>query len=116
MNFRSAHRRSARIPRPRALRLRVACAALAITLMPTEPGFAGCGSPGGRVRVVGVDQRLDIALSDGRTVRLGGLDAPSADRGAPEIAGAAQDFLRRRLLGRGAESGQGGDARSGNSC
>jgi endonuclease YncB( thermonuclease family) len=66
-------------------------------------GFAACGSPGGRVQAVSVDQRLDIALSDGRTVRLGGLDAPSAGRGAPEIANAAQDFLSRRLLGREAD-------------
>ena len=36
-------------------------------------------------------------------MRLGGLDAPSADRGAPEIASAAQDFLERRLLGREAD-------------
>ena len=60
-------------------------------------------SPRGAVQPVGVDQRLDIALSDGRTVRLGGLDAPSSDRGAPEIAGAAQVFLSRRLLGREAD-------------
>ena len=102
MNFRSAHRRPARIPRPGALRLRVACAALPIILL-AAPGFAACGLPGGRVQAVGVDERLDIALSDGRTVRLGGLDAPSADRGAREIAGAAQDFLKRRLLGREAD-------------
>ena len=102
MNFRSAHRRRARTPRPGAVRLRVACAALPIIVM-TAPGFAACGLPGGRVQAVGVDERLDIALSDGRTVRLGGLDAPSADRGAPEIAGAAQDFLKRRLLGREAD-------------
>ncbi len=64
------------------------------------PGFAACGRPGGRVQAISVDQRLDILLSDGRTVRLGGLDAPDSDRGAPEIASAAHDFLSRRLLGR----------------
>jgi endonuclease YncB( thermonuclease family) len=55
------------------------------------------------VQAVSVDERLDIGLSDGRTVRLGGLDAPSADRGAPEIAKAARDFLSKRLLGRDAD-------------
>jgi endonuclease YncB( thermonuclease family) len=102
MNFRSAHRRRAWARLSRALRLCVACAALPVMLM-AAPGFAACGRPGGRVQAVSVDQRLDIALSDGRTVRLGGLDAPSADRGAPEIANAAQDFLSRRLLGREAD-------------
>ena len=102
MNFRSAHRRRAWARLSRALRLCVACAALPVMVM-AAPGFAACGRPGGRVQAVSVDQRLDIALSDGRTVRLGGLDAPSADRGAPEIANAAQDFLSRRLLGREAD-------------
>ena len=46
-----------------------------------------------------VDKRLDIALSDGRTVRLGGLDGPTAERGAPEIAKGAREFLSQRLLG-----------------
>jgi endonuclease YncB( thermonuclease family) len=68
-----------------------------------RPGFAACGRPAGRVRAVSVDQRLNIALSDGRIVRLGGLDAPGVDRGAPEIVNAAQDFLSRRLFGREAD-------------
>jgi endonuclease YncB( thermonuclease family) len=102
MNFRSAHRRRGWIPRARAVRLCAASVALPVMVM-AAPGFAACGRPGGRVQPVGVDQRLDIALSDGRTVRLGGLDAPSSDRGAPEIAGAAQVFLSRRLLGREAD-------------
>jgi endonuclease YncB( thermonuclease family) len=98
MNFRSAHRRRAWGSRRRAARLYLACA---LPLMATAaPAFAACGKPAGRVEPVGVDQRLDIALSDGRTVRLGGLDGPSADRGAPEIASAARDFLSRRLVGR----------------
>jgi hypothetical protein len=36
-------------------------------------------------------------------VRLGGLDAPNPDRGAPEIAQAAHHFLSERLLGREAD-------------
>ncbi len=99
MNLRLAHRRRASAARSRAVRLCVACAVLQVMVM-TAPGFAACGRPGGRVRAVSVDQRLDIVLSDGRTVRLGGLDAPDSDRGAPEIASAAHDFLSRRLLGR----------------
>ncbi len=102
MNIRSAHRRRARVPRCRSVRLCVACVALPLMVM-AAPGFAACGRPGGRVQPISVDQRLDIALSDGRIVRLGGLDAPSADRGAPEIARAAQDFVSRRLLGREAD-------------
>jgi endonuclease YncB( thermonuclease family) len=102
MNFRSAHRGRARTPRSSAVRLYVACAALPVMVM-AAPGFAACGLPGGRVQAVSVDERLDIALSDGRTVRLGGLDAPGAGRGTPEIASAAQDFLKRRLLSREAD-------------
>jgi endonuclease YncB( thermonuclease family) len=53
--------------------------------------------------VVGVDERLDIALGDGRIVRLGGLDAPNPERGPPEIANGARDFLSGRLLGQEVE-------------
>ena len=54
-------------------------------------------------RVVGVDERLEIALDDGRHVRLGGLDTPSLARGATETAKAARAFLAGRLVGRDAE-------------
>ena len=102
MKFCSAQRRRGWTPRASAVRLFAASVALPVMVM-AAPGFAACGRPGGRVQPVGVDQRLDIALSDGRTVRLGGLDAPSSDRGAPETVGAAQVFLSRRLLGREAD-------------
>jgi hypothetical protein len=102
MNFRFAHRPRAWAPRSLAVRLCIACAALPVVAM-TTPGFAACGGAGGRVQAISVDQRLDIALNDGRTVRLGGLDAPNADRGSAEIANAAQVFLSRRLLGREAD-------------
>ncbi len=36
-------------------------------------------------------------------MRLGGLDAPNAERGVPEVAKAAREFLSERLLGRGAD-------------
>jgi micrococcal nuclease len=99
MNFCFAHRRGASVRR--AERLRGACAAVTAIVL-ASPGLAACGRPAGRVQAVSVDERLDIGLSDGRTVRLGGLDAPNAD-GAPEIANAARDFLTERLLGRDAD-------------
>ena len=68
-----------------------------------SPAFADCGSPAGAVEVVAVDERLDIALADGRLVRLGGLDTPEPERGDPETARAARDFLAGRLVGREVE-------------
>ncbi len=102
MIFRPAHRRLGPVPPSSAASLRLALATLIVVAV-ADPGFAACGRPGGRVQTVGVDQRLDIALSDGRTVRLAGLDPPNPDRGAPEAAEAARDFLNRRLLGRDAD-------------
>ena len=68
-----------------------------------SPCLAACGRTAGRVHAVSVDERLDIELSDGRIVRLGGLDAPNADRGAPELAKATRNFLSGRLIGREAD-------------
>ena len=50
-----------------------------------------------------MDERLDIELGDGRIVRLGGLDAPSPERGSPEVAKSAREFLTERLVGRDAD-------------
>ena len=100
MNFRFAHRRAS-FHRARR-RLGGACAALSAIVLAC-PCLAACGRPDGRVQAVSVDERLDIALSDGRIVRLGGLDAPNAERGAPEVAKAAREFLSERLLGRDAD-------------
>jgi endonuclease YncB( thermonuclease family) len=102
MIFSFAHRRHRWVKPLDVVRFSIACAPL-MAMFIADPGFAACGRPAGRVQAVSVDQRLDIALSDGRTVRLGGLDAPNTDRGAPEIAKAAHDFLSRRLLGREAD-------------
>jgi endonuclease YncB( thermonuclease family) len=60
-------------------------------------------TPSGTVRVVDVDERLGIALEDGRIVRLVGLDTPVPSRGSPETATAARRFLIGRLLGREVE-------------
>jgi len=64
---------------------------------------ADCGTPSGTWRVVAVDERLDIALQDGRLVRLVGLEAFDPTRVSPETAGAARQFLTERLLGRDVE-------------
>src|SRR5258708_1911813 len=101
MNFPVAHRSCALFADPRR-RLRGACVALSAVIL-ASPCLAACGRPAGHVQVVNVDQRLDIELSDGRIVRLGGLDMPNAERGAPEIANGARAFLSDRLTGRGAD-------------
>jgi endonuclease YncB( thermonuclease family) len=101
MNFRFAHRSRASFRHPRR-RLCGACAAL-LAIGLACPSLAACGRPAGRVQAVSVDERLDIELSDGRIVRLGGLDAPNAERGAPEIAKVAREFLSQRLLGQDAD-------------
>jgi micrococcal nuclease len=101
MDFRFAHRSRAsfrRAGRP----LRGACAALSALVL-ASPCLAACGRPVGHVEAVSVDERLDIGLSDGRIVRLGGLDAPNDGRGAPGIANGAREFLSERLLGREAD-------------
>ena len=102
MKFRLAHRRRAWVRRSRLARLCSAWVALS-AMVGACPGLAACGQPAGRVHAASVDERLDVVLADGRTVRLGGLDAPNEDRGAPEIAKAARDFLERRLVGRDAD-------------
>jgi endonuclease YncB( thermonuclease family) len=99
MNFRFAHRRRTWSWASRVVGLCSALSAAALTC----PGFAACGQPAGRVQAASVDERLDVALADGRIVRLGGLDAPNPARGRPEIAQAAHDFLGERLVGRQAD-------------
>jgi micrococcal nuclease len=97
MNFRFVHRGRALLRHARR-RLCGACVAL-LAIAFAGPSLAACGRAAGRVQAVGVDERLDIELSDGRIVRLGGLDTPNPQRGAPEIANAARAFLSDRLLG-----------------
>src|SRR6476659_1529624 len=98
MDFRFAHRSHTSSADARPW-LRGACLVL-LAIVLVSPCLAACGRPGGRVQVVSVDERLDIELGDGRTVRLGGLEAPNADHGAPETANNAREFLAERLLGR----------------
>ncbi len=101
MNLRLAHR-----GRRRRRSFCAACLRLFVVLpamIDAVPGFAACGSPAGRALATGVNERLEIALADGRTVRLGGLDTPNSDRGEPETVSAARDFLASRLIGRTAD-------------
>jgi endonuclease YncB( thermonuclease family) len=102
MNFPSAHRF-----RKRSRRFGVGAVlfppVLAAWLVFAFAAHAACGAPAGTVRVVAVDERLDIALADGRTLRLAALDLPQPGRGDPATAAAARDFLAARLVGREVE-------------
>ncbi len=102
MDFCSAHRFRERLWRF-AVQADVLLGLLCAGLGFASPAFGGCGSPAGAVQVVAVDERLDIALADGRLVRLAGLDMPGPERGDPATARAARDFLARRLVGGEAE-------------
>ena len=84
-------------PALRGLVLGAACLAFALAAraLPT------CGAPSGIGRVAGVDERLDIALADGRLVRLAGLDLSRIRRGAARTAEAA-----RRISGRPCSAGR----------
>ena len=101
MDFRSEHRFPERMRSAVKATVRIAVIGGGLGFAPFA--FGDCGSSAGAVQVVAVDERLDIALADGRLVRLGGLDMPSPARGDPEIARRARDFLVARLVGREAE-------------
>jgi endonuclease YncB( thermonuclease family) len=53
-----------------------------------------------RAIVTSVGDRLEMALADGRRVRLAGLDIPNAGRGDPATAAAALAIVRPWLSGR----------------
>jgi micrococcal nuclease len=99
MNRRYVHRSRALIYRIRQF----GGFATLLAFLLASPCLAACGRVAGRVQAVSVDERLDIELSDGRIIRLGGLDAPNGDHGAPEILKRAREFLGERLLGRDAD-------------
>jgi len=62
---------------------------------------AACPTDGDApARAVGVTERLEIVLDDGRLMRLAGLDTPDPTRGEPETAANARAFLNRLLVGR----------------
>jgi endonuclease YncB( thermonuclease family) len=76
----------------------VAASALALTLAAGQA--AACGAAAGTVQVASVDERGEIALADGRTLRLAGLDLPVPSRGDPALAATARDLLAKRFVGR----------------
>jgi endonuclease YncB( thermonuclease family) len=102
MNLRVAHRIRQRLGRF-GVRAGVWLGLAGQTLGFASPCLAGCGMPAGAVRIAAVDERLNVALVDGRLIRLGGLDAPEPARGDPETVTAARSFLAARLVGREAE-------------
>ncbi len=60
---------------------------------------APCGRADGLVTVTGADERLDLVLSDGRTIRLVGLALPASGE-KQGVSDAARDLLAARFVGR----------------
>ena len=77
---------------------RAAAAVLALGLA-SGPAAAACGAAAGAVQATAVDERGEIALSDGRTLRLAGLDLPLPSRGDPALAAAARALLVNDFVG-----------------
>jgi endonuclease YncB( thermonuclease family) len=92
MNFAPTH-----LPRRRPAAVAVV-AALALAL---AAGRAeACGAAAGNVQATAVEERGEIALADGRRLRLAGLDLPVPSRGDPALATAARALLATRFVGR----------------
>jgi hypothetical protein len=89
------------LPGWRAAAAAVAALALALELA-AGPAAAACGAPAGIVQATAVDERGEIALADGRRLRLAGLDLPLPSRGDPALAAAARALLATRFIGRAA--------------
>jgi endonuclease YncB( thermonuclease family) len=101
MNLCLAHRlrqRSGQSSAARWLRLGFACLSLGLV----GSAHADCGTPSLATLVVGVDERLNIVLQDGRLVRLAGLDTLDSKGGGAKTAEARQ-FLADRVVGREVE-------------
>jgi endonuclease YncB( thermonuclease family) len=62
------------------------------------PAF-GCGVAGGATTAVAVTERLEVRLTDGRLVRLAGLDVPAPARGGFDAATPARAKLAERWVG-----------------
>jgi endonuclease YncB( thermonuclease family) len=92
MKFASTH-----LPGRRAAA--VAGFALALVLA-AGSAVAACGAAAGIVRAASVDERGEIALADGRTLRLAGIDLPIPSRGDPALAASARQTLAERFVGR----------------
>jgi endonuclease YncB( thermonuclease family) len=78
--------------------------AVLLILSPAFAAPADCLSGASeRVEITAVSDRLDFMLSDGRQVRLVGLDLPDPGRGDPATATAARAFATGWLAGRAVE-------------
>jgi endonuclease YncB( thermonuclease family) len=65
---------------------------------PTLPEIAACPTAGTETaKVTKVDDRLDLALADGRSLQLVGLDPPQATKEQPDLALRARDSLAARV-------------------
>ena len=78
----------------------VAASALALAI-PVAPA-AACGAAAGAVQATAVDEGGEVALADGRRLRIAGLDLPAPSRGDPALAAAARALLARLFIGRDA--------------
>ena len=76
--------------------LRLLALVVMLTLLTAPAAGAACGRADGLVTVTSADERLDLVLSDGRTVRLAGVALP----GAQGLADAARDLLAARFVGK----------------
>ena len=101
MDLRAAHASLRRFGRLCAGGAALAAMVVA-SLAASDPARAACGTSHGTVRVVDLDDRLNLVLADGRTVRLGGVAPPDPAR-APELALAARGLLASRVVGREGE-------------
>ena len=101
MDFWRAHRPGRHFGRSRAAWAAV-LAAIPVLLAAAGSAHAACGAPDGHVQVDSIDDRLDLVLADGRTVRLAGVAAPDPVR-SPALAADARRFLEVLFAGRGAD-------------
>ena len=79
-----------------------AAAALALTLGFAAGPAAACGAAAGAVQATAVEEGGEIALADGRRLRIAGLDLPVPSRGDPALAAAARALLAKLFIGRDA--------------
>jgi endonuclease YncB( thermonuclease family) len=65
---------------------------------PSAPQTSACPTAGSsRAGIANIDERLEITLKDGRTLRLAGLEPPRPTPDAPDFDARARDALRARL-------------------
>jgi endonuclease YncB( thermonuclease family) len=83
----------------RAVAAAIAAAAALALALPAGPA-AACGAAAGIVQATAVDERGEIALADGRRLRLAGLDLPLPSRGDPALAASARALLAGLVVGR----------------